>query len=264
VGEAVLWVVMASPFLLCIEKRTQVLRDRWRQFISLSDRPKEEGDSMKIAQLILEFIKAFIWPAVTITIVLIFREQLRGIVRHLKKADLPGVSLEFDKEVQEAKQLSQEIKALPLPEKAKNIPSIPLTEANARLLSLDLQPSPSGLDMSYYRELARQDPNIALAGLRIEIDILARNLAKGFKVEVAPRDSGSRLFQRLHDEHAITPEQLRFVLKIWRLCTAAVHGQRVSRRRAEDLLDAADVLADQYIAWLSWGFDDDWEPKPND
>ena len=137
----------------------------------------------------------------------------------------------------------------------------PLTEANARLLALGLQPSPSGLDMSYYRRLAEQDPNLSLAGLRIELDILAKNLARGFDVSAEGRESGARLLKRLYEEGALTPEQLRLALKVWQLSSIAVHGQPVSKEEANDLLDAADVLADQYISWLSWGFPDGWEPK---
>jgi len=62
------------------------------------------------------------------------------------------------------------------------------------MIHLGLRPSPSGLDMSYYRSLADQDPNVTLAGLRIEIDILARNLAKGFNVSVNDRESGGGYF----------------------------------------------------------------------
>src|SRR5258708_19539898 len=123
-----------------------------------------------------------------------------------------GVSLDFDAELQEAKLISKQVEQAT--ENGTQRPNIPMTEANARMIKLGLQPSPSGLDVSYYRNLAIQDPNIALAGLRIEIDILARNLARGFKIQFYPHIIGIRLLQRLRDAGAITPEQLQLASKI--------------------------------------------------
>ena len=129
-----------------------------------------------------------------------------------------------------------------------------------RLIKLGLRPSPSGLDLAYYRRLAEQDPNVALAGLRIEIDVQARNLAKGFKVSIDEHDSGSRLFRKVHEGGAITGDQMRLAMKVLRVCNAAVHGITISHHEALDVIASAEVLADEYLAWLSWGFGDDWVP----
>ena len=136
-----------------------------------------------------------------------------------------------------------------------------MTEANARLIRLGLRPSPSGLDMTYYRELAEQDPNLALAGVRIELDVQARNLAKGFKVPIGEHDSGGRLLRKLYDSDAIDAEQMQLAMKILSVCSAAVHGNPVSREAAAAVIAIAQVLADQYRDWLSWGFEDGWKPS---
>jgi len=117
-------------------------------------------------------------------------------LERIRHADLPGgVGIDLDQEIKEAKVLSAKVQEQPVPaEQQRGRPAIPLTEANARMIHLGLRPSPSGLDMSYYRSLADQDPNVTLAGLRIEIDILARNLAKGFNVSVNDRESGGGYF----------------------------------------------------------------------
>jgi hypothetical protein len=215
---------------------------------------------MTLAETVLEYVKALAWPITALSIALLFRRQLIGIFGRLRKADLPGgVSLDFEKEVAEVKQLSEEVEPTSRPPEKKDVPAIPLTEANARLLSLGLQPSPSGIDMSYYRSLANQDANLALAGLRIEIDVLARNLAKGFGIEIGERDYGGRLLRKLYENRAITANQLQLTQKVLRLCNAAVHGSPVSKSEADAVIDSAEVLADQYLAWLSWGFDDDWK-----
>ena len=221
---------------------------------------------MEIAKIILEFLRVLIWPIVILTVIVIFRAKLEAILWRLRKADLPGgVSLDFDQEIQEAKDLSkqvvQQIETASEREPKRLLPSIPLTEANARMLKLGLRPSPSGLDTSYYRRLLAQDPNLALAGIRIEIDILANNLAKGFGVEVNSRDSGGRLLKKIFDAGAITREQMQLALKVLALCNAAIHGQIVSGAEAEEVIAIAEILMDQYVRWLSWGFEDGWEPK---
>jgi len=220
---------------------------------------------MEVANLVLEYIKVLVWPIIVFSLALVFRASLTELFSRLKKADLPGdVSLDFSEELKEAKILSKKVEEQPEKEEHKKIPSIPLTEANSRLISLGLQPSPSGLDMKYYRDLTNQDPNIALAGLRIEVDILAKNLAKGFNVKVSERDNGMRLLRLLHEEGAIFLEQMQLAQKILALCNAAIHGTKVSQSQALEVIGFMEVLRKDYIHWLSWGFDDDWTPNEKD
>lgn len=227
--------------------------------------PVGDGGMTEDAKLVLALVQAIAWPLTVLIIAFGFRKELVTIIGRLKKADLPGgVSLDFAEEVAEARQLSREVEAQPLPKPSlapkAQLPSIPLTEANARMLSLGLQPSPSGLDLDHYRNLAAQDPNVALAGLRIEIEILARNLAKGFNVPVSSRDSGSRLLRKLLEARAITEDQWKLLQKVLRLCNAAVHGSPVSKEQADSVIGAGEVLVQQYLEWLGWGFSDGWEP----
>jgi hypothetical protein len=216
---------------------------------------------LEIAKIVLEYLKVFVWPVVAISVACVYKRQLVGVLGRLKKAGLPGgVSLDFAEEAKDIRQLSDQVKDLPSKHEGREHAMIPLTDANARMISLGLQPSPSGLDMEYYRTLASQDPNIALAGLRIEVDILARNLAKGFKVAVSPRESGLRLLRRLLQAEAIDATQFELVEKVMRVCSAAAHGNPVSREQAESVIDSAAVLARQYLEWLGWGFEDGWKP----
>jgi len=129
------------------------------------------------------------------------------------------------------------------------------------MIALGLKPTSSGLDMSYYREIAQSDPTLALAGLRIEIETLAKNLAIGFKLEAKRSEPVSLLLRRLHEKGAITAEQMDLARRILAICNKAIHGQDVTREEAIDVIDAAAVLANDFLAWLSWGFDDNWTPK---
>lgn len=218
---------------------------------------------MEVARIILEYLQVLAWPAVAILALFLFRDPLTETLRRLRGAGLPGgVSLDFGQEVREAQDLSREVAKATRKGPERPTPMLPLTEANARLISLGLQPSPSGLEMSRYLELAQQDPNLALAALRMEVEIVARNLAKGFKIDFRPRDSASMLLRWLRDKTAISGDQYDLAQKILRLCNAAVHGTQVSREEAEAVIDVAAVLAKDYLAWLSWGFDDGWTPRP--
>ena len=217
---------------------------------------------MEIAKLLLEYLKVLAWPSVILTIVLIFRKQIESLIKRLEKADLPGgVSLSLRAEILEAKKLSEQVIAEPSPSQAKGVQSLPLTEANLRMLKLGLQPSPSGLNVDYYRDIVGDDPNLALAGLRLEVDVLAKNLATGFGVDVTPEDSGGFLVKKLYDAGAITLQQAKLIQKILHLANAGVHGTSISPREANQIINIAGVLVDQYVAWLSWGFNDGWQPK---
>lgn len=218
---------------------------------------------MERAKLILEYLRVLIWPATVLAICLVFRKQVVGLFSRIQRAQLPGgFSFDLAEGIQEAKALSSKVQEAPRPTHAEGRrgPTLPLTEANSRIIQLGLRPSPSGLDMSYYRNLAEQDPNVALAGLRIEYDVLARNLATGFKVPIERQDTGERLLRKLYDHGAITSEQMQLGLKVLQVCNATVHGQPVSLEQAKSVIQSAEVLADQYLSWLSWGFDDGWEP----
>lgn len=217
---------------------------------------------MDIAKLVLEYVRALVWPATVLVVLLLFRKELAALLVRLRKAALPGgVTLDFPEEVQAARSLSEEVRKAQKSPEQKRGPALPLNEVNARLLSLKLQPSPSGLDFSYYRTLAEQDPNLALAGLRMEVETMARNLAVGFKVTLGTRDSAGRLLRRLLQAGAVTSKQVELGESILNLCNQALHGTRVSLSEAEAVIDVAEVLREQYISWLSWGFPDGWQPK---
>lgn len=219
---------------------------------------------MELARLVLEYLQALVWPSVVVFLALVFKKDAQTILHRLKSAKLPGgVSLDLSEQIREAKNLSDKVQeaASEKIQEHKGKPSIPLTDANARLLKLGLQPSPSGMDMTYYRDIAAKDPNLALAGLRIDVDILSRNLARGFKVEIGERDTAGRIARRLLEEEAIDHYQFELLSKILAISNQAVHGTPISYDQAQSVLDSAQVLIDDYIAWMSWGFDDGWQPQ---
>lgn len=216
-------------------------------------------------KVLIEFLEVLAWPTTVLVLALLFRHQIAEFLRRVRKADLPGgVSVEtFPEEIREARALSSKVKEEQKARKASktNKAAIPLTEANARMLNLGYAPSPSGLELSQYGILAERDPNLALAGLRIEAEIMLKNLAKGFKVSIRNRDSAAVIVRKLKEHDAITSQQSELLSILLRLSNSAVHGVKVTETQVEEILEIGSVLRDQYVSWLSWGFEDDWQPS---
>lgn len=212
---------------------------------------------METANLVLEYIKALIWPAFILGCILLFKSHLERLFARIKSAVLPGgVSIEtYPEKIEQARELSLEVsKEESVRQKPEKQISIPLTDANTKMLERGLSPSPSGLEISYYRDLSIQDPNLALAGVRMEIETMLKNLAKGFQVDISARDSSRKIVDKLLEGNKITRNQAELISRVVTLCNAAIHGQPVSESQANDILDIASILRDYYISWLSWGF----------
>jgi len=211
---------------------------------------------MNTAELILEYLKVPIWPSLILSIILLFRQQINNRIRDLQKADLPGgVSFSFRAEIREAEKLSEQVSAEPAPQ-ARATKSLLTTEANLRMIELGFHPSPSGLNVNYYHDLAVVDPNLALAGLRLEIDVIMKNLAKGFNIAISPQESSEQLVKKLLHFGALNKQQGDLINKILQLTNAGVRGSVVMRSEAEQIIDTAKILVEQYISWLSWGLED--------
>ncbi len=222
---------------------------------------------MELAKIILEYLKVLIWPCVLLFLFIYLREHLEELLSRIKSAKLPGgVSFELDSKIREVKDLSDIVQEKTLEKKKEhqNKPPLEYTKANLRLVELGLRPSPSGMDMNYYRDIAKGNPNLALAGLRMEIEVLIKNLASGFKIEFdEKRYGGARLLKLLLENHAILEGQYQLATKVLSLCNKAVHGDKVTEEQAASIVDSADALIDDYLAWLSWGFDGEWSHSSN-
>ena len=103
---------------------------------------------MEIAKIVLEYIQALIWPAIVVFLAISFKNETASLLGRIKSAKLPGgVSFDLNEKIQEVKALSNEVQETVSPKQKENKgkPTIPITEANARLIQLGLQPSPSGM-----------------------------------------------------------------------------------------------------------------------
>ena len=218
---------------------------------------------MEIARLILEYLEALVWPVAIVLGVWIFRQPLADVLLRMNQAKLPGgVSFNFDTEIRNTKQLSQEVRSAKLTSHVQPAENISPSEANSVMLSLGLQPSPSGLDLSMYFDLARKDPSFALGGLRMEIEIFVHNLVKGRDIEIGHNDSTGLILRKLVNSGDISIAQYNLAQQVLQLCNQAIHGWRPTQEEAETIIDAAQGLADQYLTWLSDYFLRDTRPNP--
>ncbi|TDB88344.1 hypothetical protein E1264_11720 [Actinomadura sp. KC216] len=66
---------------------------------------------MEIAKLILEFVKALVWPLVFVIAVFVFRDQIRDAFQRARTIDAMGVNVELAERVEEAQEALEEAQA---------------------------------------------------------------------------------------------------------------------------------------------------------
>ncbi len=198
---------------------------------------------MEIARLILDYLRALIWPCTAIGLALLFRVEIRRLLTRLRKAVLPGgLSLELDEKVQQVRALSLQVEAESRPAHRGNTPGVLLAEANAPTARLGLQPTLGGLNTSYYRRLADTNPNLSLAALRINFGALTRELAKRYKVPIRETSPLGAVLTALRDASAMTRTQFDLATQVLRVCDQAIHGEAVSREQALEVIGSAGTL----------------------
>ena len=122
------------------------------------------------------------------------------------------------------------------------------------MIEKGLRPSPSGLDLNYYRNIAKSDIRLAAAGLRIEFELLIRNLVIGFKINSSPNEPIPSLIKKLGARFSITDKQIKFIGIIFQLTNYTIHGGEPTEEQFEEVLELGETLVDDYIAWLDWNF----------
>lgn len=205
-------------------------------------------------------MEALAWPTIAGAAIYFFKEEIRLLLKKPWKAQLPGgITIEtFAEKLEAAKDqavnVGKEVEAR-LKEKSIERGSIPTDDVNKLLLERGLEPSPSGLNLKYYEQLISEDPNLGMAALRIDLEKMLRNLARGFKVEIRPTEqSAAGITRALLRANAITQNQFSFLKQVLEICNAAVHGLPITSSDAHTVLDIVKVLRDDFVAWLDWGF----------
>jgi len=200
-------------------------------------------------------MKIITWPTVVIIALCVFRVQIQSLMKRIIKAELPGgISIEAIPDELRKGELAKTLIENEPKKVEKKYDVIPLNAVNNRMIEVGLRPSPSGLDISYYNDLIEQDSRIALSALRIDLEIMLNNLAKGFKIPVDRTLSANIIARLLLNSSAITKNQYDLINSIINVCNFAIHGGDINKEQARQVLSLAPILINDYIAWLGWGF----------
>lgn len=189
------------------------------------ERSGSENQSYKRLQLTISVVAVVLavvhmaWPNIkvdSITIVLMVISVLPWLAPLIKSLELPGgYKLEF-RDVQNAKEKAD--KAGLLDSKSK-----------------------SGEPDSLYMQIAERDPNLALAGLRIEIEKKLLRIAQANDISTYKLSVGKTL-RLLAERQAITKDEYYALQDIVSVLNPAVHGATVSRDTVEYALDMGTSL----------------------
>lgn len=170
----------------------------------------------------------------------------------LKSANVAGVAgVEFREELEAAEESAHQVEAKIEQQTDETPDTAPrLEEVHA------LFPVPG-----YLRELVRRDPNVALAGLRIELERalrLAYEVIVGREGEREGRRRGAVPLTRIVTELArrghLDDDQAGLAISIIRLGNRAAHGELVSPDEAELVFEWADTLNRSFAVGYSLNF----------
>jgi hypothetical protein len=92
-----------------------------------------------------------------------------------------------------------------------------------------------------FETIADDDPNLALAGLRIEIEKRLQNIAEARNIPIRKQSVGS-LMRTLSQENAITKQEYSVLADMIGMLNSAVHGASVDKRGVEWALETGPRL----------------------
>jgi hypothetical protein len=115
-----------------------------------------------------------------------------------------------------------------------------------------LAAEPSSVEQEFsFEAVAARDPNLALAGLRIEIERRLTLLARAHRLQLGRLRGVGQLLQTLTSASVLRSDEQSVLADMIGLLNAAVHGADVDQRAAEWALDVGPRLLtalDQRIA----------------
>lgn len=156
-----------------------------------------------------------LWPKITIdaiTVFLLIVALVPWLFPLLKSLELPGGwKIEFQ-ELEKARKKAEKAGLLSKKNRKKKAPSYS------------------------FESILDKDPNLALAGLRIELEKRLVQIAKLNKLDVN-RASVGQLLRLLNQKQILTPEESSALADMSGLLNAAVHGADVDKRAADWAID---------------------------
>jgi len=198
------------------------------------------------------FVDTLVWPLTVIALALLFHDRLSSLLSRIRSAKLPGrTEVDFDRQAREVEQ-----KALQLEEEEGGPklqiaqPADELTKLNALLASNGLTPISSNFNIQHYYDVARIDPKLALAAVRIDLEAMLDNLLRFYKLGPPDRKiySLSKKADTLLRSGNVTPTQYSIYRDILPLANEAVHGREPSLASTNSVISAFGALLDDFAA----------------
>lgn len=174
---------------------------------------------------------------------LLFLLAIPLLAPFLKKAKWFGAEFDFKENIQQLVHLVKESKE-EISETTEEEQSVGIIETFSAESAMNL---------------AEQDPNLALAALRIEIE---RILRLAYQILINPESSAKKgisfLVRELYKHGTLSDHQKDAIHQITRLCNEAVHGGKVSTRNAIEVIDLTIELSRSF----SLGYSINFQPNP--
>jgi hypothetical protein len=200
---------------------------------------------MEIARIVLDYVKVLAWPSVVAMGLLLFRRELQNLVATLQHLKLPGgAEMDWQRQIQATEQAAEKVEA----EQPRPLPRRGIVQ---RIYDRRLMRSSSDYDFSYYEKIAETDPNLALAGVRMELEPMLRNLATVYQVDYDERAAPMQVARLLREQGVLRKEEDELLRQIISVASRAVHGQDVSREDALRTIKAAEIFRDAYLAHMA-------------
>lgn len=197
----------------------------------------------------------------------IFRRELSLLIASLEHLKLPGdAELDWKKEVQEAERVAEKIEASP------NTAVVPSDKKELQALAKKLEDygfarSPTDYNWDYYRKLAKDDPNLALAGLRMELERMLQNLSEasgaydnrtslyssGISLSVDTRRitaSAGQMLRHLRSTGILGQDEFELLQSILHIANAALHGRDATEDEAVRVIKSAEAFKEFYLAFM--------------
>jgi len=210
---------------------------------------------MEIAKIILSYLDVLIWPFVFLFIVFRYKSTFLKILDRATKFGLPGgFSIETSEKLEETLEKGEGIKSIiksqRKPELTKIIKKKSEVDLNKILIKNNLVPSPSGLNLDYYLNFYKIDKEYFIDGLRIDYELMTRNLANGFKLKIENREPITDVIRKLYDNGYITQIQSSFMIYFNLLTTCPMDYQKITEEQARSIINLGQTLVDDFIAWI--------------
>ena len=206
---------------------------------------------VEVAKLVLDYLRVLVWPALTLLVLMNFQGELVQLVSRMTKWSGPGFSAEFADKAKEMESEAELITDLVLDGGR-------FTDGwNESLLKAGLTAVPGAFNFERYQEIAKENPNLALAGLRTDLEVMLKNFATINNSASQTMSGSGRIILSLSKQGLLDESMTALAFEVNSLCNRAVHGEKIRVSDALSVLEAGERL-------LSYLFDKVISAIPND